>query len=102
MDKAASRVCGEKKEVTDDSRWENVCVCGNILVDVGITRQQSECASEQTCKEEKKKAHEMIRSCVTCGTEGNECLRVFADHRQFVFGKGQPAYDVLYEIIGDD
>lgn len=44
----------------------------------------------------------MIRSCVTCGTEGNECLRVFADHRQFVFGKGQPAYDVLYEIIGDD
>lgn len=50
----------------------------------------------------KKKAHEMIRSCVTCGTEGNECLRVFADHRQFVFGKGQPAYDVLYEIIGDD
>lgn len=55
MDKAASRVCGEKKEVTDDSRWENVCVCGNILVDVGITRQQSECASEQTCKEEKKR-----------------------------------------------
>lgn len=54
MDKAASRVCGEKKEVTDDSRWENVCVCGNILVDVGITRQQSECVSEQTCKEEKK------------------------------------------------
>lgn len=44
----------------------------------------------------------MIRSCVTCGTKGNECLRVFADHRQLVFGKGQPAYDVLYKIIGDD
>lgn len=47
MDKTARRVCGEKKEVTDDSRRENVCVCGNILVDVGITRQQSERASEQ-------------------------------------------------------
>lgn len=99
MDKAASRACGEKKEVTDDSRWENVCVCGNILVDVGITRQQSERASEQTSK---KKAHGMICSCVTCGTEGNECLRVFADHRQLVFGKRQSAYDVLYKIIGDD
>lgn len=50
MDKAASGVCREKKEVTDDSCWENVCVCGNILVDVGITRQQSERASEQTSK----------------------------------------------------
>lgn len=47
MDKTARRVCGEKREVTDDSRRENVCVCGNILVDVGITRQQSERASEQ-------------------------------------------------------
>lgn len=47
MDKAASRVCGEKKEVTDDSRWENVCVCGNILVDAGITRQRSERASSE-------------------------------------------------------
>ncbi len=50
MDKAASGVCREKKEVTDDSCWENVCVCGNILVDVGTTRQQSERASEQTSK----------------------------------------------------
>lgn len=44
----------------------------------------------------------MISSCVTCGTEGNECQRVFADHGQLVFGKGQSAYDVLYKIIGDD
>lgn len=44
----------------------------------------------------------MISSCVTCGTEGDECQRVFADHGQLVFGKGQPAYDVLYKIIGDD
>lgn len=48
--KAARRVRGEKKEVTDDSRCENVCVCGNILVDAGITRQQSERASEQMRK----------------------------------------------------
>lgn len=27
---------------------------------------------------------------------------MFADHRQLVFGKGQPTYDVLYKIIGDD
>lgn len=27
---------------------------------------------------------------------------MFADHRHFVFGKGQPAYDVLYKIVGDD
>lgn len=54
---AARRLCWEKKEVrgivTDDSRWENVCVCGNILVDVGITATelQSERASEQTSEE---------------------------------------------------
>lgn len=94
MDKAAR----EKKEVTDDSRCENVCVCGNILVNVGITRQQSERASEQT---NQRKKSLMIQS-VTCGAEGYECLSVFADHRQLVFGKGQPAYDVLYKIIGDD
>lgn len=93
MDKAARGVCGKKKEVTDDSRWENVCVCGNILVDVGITRQQSERANE-------KKRH--MKKTRTCGTEGNECLCVFADHRQLVFGKGQPAYNVIYKIIWDD
>ena len=72
-------------------------MCGNILVDVGITRQQSECTSEQ-----EHKAHEMICSCVTCSTEGDECQCVFVDHRQFFFGKGQPADDVLYKIIGND
>lgn len=40
--------------------------------------------------------------CVTCGTKGDECLRVFADHLQFVFGKRQPEYDVLYKVVGDD
>lgn len=74
-------------------------MCGNILVDVGITRQQT-CERLSTKighTHEKKKKHS-----ITCGTEGDECERVFADHRQFVFGKGQPAYDVLYKIIGDD
>lgn len=56
----------------------------------------------RVASKKKKKAHEMISSCVTCGTEGDERLRVFANHRQLVFGKGQPAYDVLYKIIGDD
>lgn len=41
-DEAARRQRREKEEVTDDSRRENVSVCGNILLDVGITRQQSE------------------------------------------------------------
>ena len=75
-------------------------MCGNILLDVGITRQQSERASRQTSK--RKRHMKWYAAAVTCGTEGNECLRVFADHRQLVFGKGQPAYDVLYKIIGDD
>lgn len=39
---------------------------------------------------------------VTCGAERDERQCVFADHRQLIFGKGQPAYDVLYEIVGDD
>lgn len=39
---------------------------------------------------------------VTCGTEGDEGLRVLADHRQLVFGEGESAYDVLYEVVGDD
>lgn len=47
-----------------------------------------------------KKTH--MKRTRTCGTEGNECLRVFADHRQLVFGKGQPAYYVIYKIIWDD
>lgn len=38
----------------------------------------------------------------TCGTERYERQRVFADHRQLVFGEGQPADDVLYKIVGDD
>lgn len=99
VEKTASRECREKKEVRDDSRWGNVCMCGNILVNVGITGQQSERVSEQTSM---KKGHAMICGCITCGTECNECLRVFADHRQFIFGKGQPANDVLYKIVGDD
>lgn len=49
-----------------------------------------------------KRARDMLCCRVTCGTEGDECLRVFADHRQLVFGEGEPAYDVLDEIIGDD
>lgn len=44
----------------------------------------------------------MMCSYITCGTERNECLRVFADYCHLVLGKGQPAYDVLYKIIGDD
>lgn len=53
-------------------------------------------------KKSMKTGHEMICGRITCGTECNECLRVFADHRQLIFGKGQPAYDVLYKIVGDD
>lgn len=44
----------------------------------------------------------MMCSYITCGTERNECLRVFADYCHLVLGKGQPAYDVLYKIIGYD
>lgn len=40
--------------------------------------------------------------CVTCGAERNERQRVLADHRQLVFGQGQPVDDVLYEVVGDD
>lgn len=47
-----------------------------------------------------KKTH--MKKTRTCGTEGNKCLRVFADHRQLVFGKGQSAYNVIYKIIWDD
>lgn len=39
---------------------------------------------------------------VTCGTERDERQRVLADHRQLIFGQGQPVYDVLYEVVGDD
>lgn len=35
----------KRSQMTHDAR---MFVCGNILVDVGITRQQSERASEQT------------------------------------------------------
>lgn len=39
-----SRGCykSEAKVVTDDSLWENACMCGNILVEVGMKKQQSE------------------------------------------------------------
>lgn len=43
-----------------------------------------------------------MRAAFTCGAERDERQCVFADHRQLIFGKGQPAYDVLYEIVGDD
>lgn len=39
---------------------------------------------------------------VTCGAERDERQRVLADHRQLIFGQGQPVYDVLYEVVGDD
>lgn len=38
----------------------------------------------------------------TCGAQGDEGLRVLADHRQLVFGEGQPAHDVLQKVVGDD
>lgn len=39
---------------------------------------------------------------VTCGAECDERQGVLADHRQLIFGQGQPVYDVLYEVVGDD
>lgn len=39
---------------------------------------------------------------VTCGAERDERQCVLADHRQLIFGQGQPVYDVLYEVVGDD
>lgn len=41
-------------------------------------------------------------SCVTCGAERNEGLRVLADHPQLVFGKGQPSNDVFHKVIRGD
>lgn len=41
-------------------------------------------------------------SCVTCGAERDEGLRVLADHPQLVFGKGQPSYDVFHKVVGGD
>ena len=58
--------------------------------------------SKQIRGGEEKKENGLLIKRVTCGAEGYECLSVFADHRQLVFGKGQPPYDVLYKIIGDD
>lgn len=74
------------KEVRDDSLWENVC--GNILIDGGITRGQTAKTRES--------------SCITCGAERDEGLRVLADHAQLVFGKGQPSNDVFHKVIRGD
>lgn len=59
MVKAARRVHRDKKEVKDDSGWENVCVCvcGNILLNVKITREQIEHVSMWKVH---KTAHEMV------------------------------------------
>ena len=38
----------------------------------------------------------------TCCTEGDEGLCVFADEGQLVLGEGQPAYNMLDEVVGDD
>lgn len=73
MGKEARGVCREKNEVTDDSLWENVCVCGNILANVGITGQQSERMSEQ--------AHETIGSTLPVAQRAmnvSVCLRTIA------------------------
>lgn len=75
------------KEVRDDSLWENVC--GNILIVGGTTRGQ-------------KRAKTRKSSCVTCGAERDEGLRVLADHPQLVFGKGQPSNDVFHKVIRGD
>lgn len=78
---------------------------GGMFVCVGIFWWMSEYKKKKNTKLSKqvrKKVHEMIYSCVTCGTKGDERLRVLADHRHFFFGEGQPAHDVFYKIIGDD
>lgn len=78
MDKAAGRVLEEKKEVTDDSQRENVCVCGNILVDVGITRQQSERASEQTTKKRHMRCYAAVLPVAQRAINVCVCLRTIA------------------------
>lgn len=80
------------KEVRDDSLWENVC--GNILIDGGITRGRTE--------RKRRGGEGRGSSCVTCGAERDEGLRVLADHPQLIFGEGQPSYDVFHKVIGGD
>ena len=63
----------EKKEVTDDSQWENVCVCGNILVDVAITRQQSKHAHTRHMK-----WYEAALPVAQRAMNVSECLRTIA------------------------
>lgn len=67
-------------------------MCGNLLLNLRITKLQSELGEEPDGEAD----------CVTCGAERDERQRVLADHRQLIFGQRQPVYDVLYEVVGDD
>lgn len=106
--------CGEtRKWITDmqpedHGEWRNRSQAesqmthdGRMFECVGIFWNIQHQAAKWACDWANKQKH-MMHSGVTCSTEGNECLRVFPDHHQLAYGKRQPAYDVLYKIIGND
>lgn len=94
VERKVDKTAKAEKEVRE--RWLTKGEC------LRVWEYSCECEASKLRSTEMLKAHEMTCSCITCGTEGDECQGVFADRHHIVFGKGKPAYDVLYEIIWND